>query len=75
MNKRSQSAFSRTNLLRWIINLLLLPAATASGIAHAHDTSRIDLKDSIATLSLGSGADRAQNIGEAIKEQIRWDRL
>jgi hypothetical protein len=61
MNSRSPSpCFRSTNLLRWVISLLLLPAATASGIAHARDTWQIDPKDSIATLSLGSGADMLQ---------------
>jgi hypothetical protein len=39
------------------INLLLLPAATASGIANLQDVCQIDPDNSVATLSLGSGAD------------------
>src|ERR1700746_4149277 len=58
MNMRSQSAFFRkTNLLRWIINLLLLPPAIASATAHAQDAWQIDPNDSIATLSSGAGAE------------------
>jgi len=61
MNSHFQSTFCRsTALLRWIVNLLFLTAATTSGIAHAQDTWQIDSKDSIATLSLGSGTDMLQ---------------
>ena len=43
--------------MRWIINLLLLPAATASGIANTQDVWQIDSDNSVATFSLESGAD------------------
>jgi hypothetical protein len=51
MNMRSQSVLSKTNLLRWMINLLLLPPAIASATAHAQDAWQIDPNDSIATLT------------------------
>ena len=58
MLKRFQREFlSSTAVVRWIINLLLLPAATASGIANVQDVWQIDPDVSVATLSLGSGAD------------------
>jgi polyisoprenoid-binding protein YceI len=61
MNKRSQSAcFRSTNLLRWLLNLLLWSAATASGIEHGQDRWQIDPNNSVATVSLGSGADMLQ---------------
>jgi hypothetical protein len=61
MNTLSQSTvFPSTSLLRWIINLLLLPAATASGMAHAQNTWQIDPNNSVATLSAGSGAEMLQ---------------
>jgi hypothetical protein len=55
MNMRSQSVLSKTNLLRWMINLLLLPPAIASATAYAQDAWQIDPNDSIATLSSGAG--------------------
>ena len=61
MNMRSQSAFlSKTNLLRWVINLLLLPPAIASATAYAQDAWQIDPNDSIATFSSGAGAETLQ---------------
>jgi hypothetical protein len=60
MNWHTQTAFFRDgNLLRWIVNLSLL-AATISGIAHAQGAWQIDPKSSVATLSLGSGAETLQ---------------
>lgn len=39
MNKRSPSLFFRgPSLLRWVINVMLLPAATAYGIAHTQNS-------------------------------------
>ena len=61
MNMRSQSAFlSKTNLQRWMINLLLLPPAIASATAHAQDAWQIDPNDSIATFFSGVGAETLQ---------------
>lgn len=61
MIKRFQSEFlSGTAVVRWIINLLLLPAATASGIASVQDVLQIDPESSVATFSLGSRADTLQ---------------
>src|ERR1700745_142859 len=61
MNMRSRSAFFRkTNLLRWIINLMLLPPGIAPAAAYAQDAWRIDPNDSIATLSSGAGAETLQ---------------
>jgi hypothetical protein len=48
-----------TKLLCRIVNLLLL-AATASIAAHAQDAWQIDPKHSVATFSLGSGANQLQ---------------
>lgn len=52
--------FSKTNLLRWMINLLLLPPAMASATAYAQGAWQIDPNDSIAILSSGAGADTLQ---------------
>ena len=61
MIKRFQREFlSSTTVVRWIINLLLLPAATASGIANTQDVWQIDSDNSVATFSLGSGAETLQ---------------
>lgn len=61
MNTRSHSAFfGKTNLLRWMINLLLLPPAMASTTAYAQDAWQIDPNNSIATLSSGAGANALQ---------------
>src|ERR1700746_3189541 len=61
MNMRSQSAlFRKTNLLRWIINLMLLPLGIAPATAYAQDAWQIDPNDSIATLSSGAGAETLQ---------------
>jgi hypothetical protein len=61
MNIGSRIRFFRsTDLVRWIMSLLLLPAATASGIAHAPDRWQCDPNNSVATLTLGSGADTTQ---------------
>jgi polyisoprenoid-binding protein YceI len=49
-----------TKLLWWVVNLLLLAATTASIAAHAQDSWQIDPKHSVATLSLGSGANQLQ---------------
>ena len=63
MNKLSKTTFARsTDLLRWIISLLLLPAATASGIGHTQDGWLIDTSHSVATLSLGSGTDGCKSV-------------
>ena len=64
MNSQStNTSFRRSNTLRWTINLLLL-SAVVSGVARAQNTWLIDPNDSIATLSLGSGAN-AFEIGVA----------
>jgi hypothetical protein len=49
-----------TKLLCRVMNLLLLAATTASIAAHAQDSWQIDPKHSVATLSLGSGANQLQ---------------
>jgi hypothetical protein len=49
-----------TKLLCRIVSLLLLAATTASLAAHAQDTWQIDPKYSVATLSMGSGANQLQ---------------
>jgi hypothetical protein len=49
-----------TKLLCRAVNLLLLAATTASIAAHAQDSWQIDQKHSVATLSLGSGANQLQ---------------
>src|SRR5246127_4542059 len=61
MNMRSRSAFFRkTNLLRWIINLMLLPPGIAPATAYAQDAWQIDPNDSIATFSSGAPAQTLQ---------------
>ena len=61
MIKRFRSEFlSGAAVVRWIVNLLLLPAATASGIANVPDVWQIHPDNSVATLSLASGADTLQ---------------
>jgi hypothetical protein len=49
-----------TKPLRRIVNLLLLAVTTAPIAAHAQDSWQIDAKHSVATLSLGSGANQLQ---------------
>jgi len=49
-----------TKRLYRIVNLLLLAATTVPIAAHAQDSWQIDPKHSIATLSLGSGANQLQ---------------
>src|ERR1700757_5429135 len=49
-----------TKLLCRSMNLLLLAATTASIAAHAQDAWQIDPKHSVATFSLGSGANQLQ---------------
>ena len=71
MLKRFHSEFlSGTAVVRWIINLLLLPAATASGIANVQDVRQIDPDNSVATFSLGSGADTLQVGLARVKGQV-----
>lgn len=61
MLKRFQSEFlSGTIVLRWIINLLLLPPATAFGIANVQNVWQIDRDNSAVTFSLGLGAETLQ---------------
>ena len=61
MNSRLQRVLPHsTKRLRRSVNLLLLAATTASIAAHAQDSWQIDPKHSIATLSLGSGANQLQ---------------
>ena len=61
MIKRFQSEFlSSTIVLRWILNLLLLPPTTASGIANIQNVWQIDPDHSVKTSSLGSGVDTLQ---------------
>ena len=61
MNIGSRIAFFRTpNLARWIMSLLLLPAASASGITHAQGRWQFDPHHSVTTLALGSGANTLQ---------------
>ena len=61
MIRRFQSEFlSSITVVRWIINLMLLPAATASGIANVQDVWQIDPDNSVATFSFGSGAETLQ---------------
>src|ERR1700752_4982563 len=49
-----------TKRLYRIVNLLLLAATTVPIAAHAQDSWQIDAKHSVATLSLGSGANQLQ---------------
>jgi len=49
-----------TKLLHRIVNVLLFAATTASVAARAQDNWQIDPKHSVATLSLGSGANQLQ---------------
>jgi hypothetical protein len=61
MSKPLQIKFlGGTTLLRWIMNLLLLPAATASGMAHAQHVRHIGPNNSVAILSLSSVVDNLQ---------------
>jgi polyisoprenoid-binding protein YceI len=61
MNSRLQRVLPHsTKRLRRSVNLLLLAATTASIAAHAQDSWQIDPKHSVATLSLGSGANQLQ---------------
>src|SRR5690349_3042762 len=50
----------RTKLLCRGVNLLLVAATTASISAHAQDSWQVDPKHSVATFSLGSGANQLQ---------------
>jgi hypothetical protein len=52
--------FSKTNLLRWMLNLLLLPPAVASVTAYAQGGWQIGPNNSIAILSSGAGVDKLQ---------------
>ena len=49
-----------TKLLHRIVNVLLFAATTASVAARAQDNWQIDPKHSVATLSLGAGANQLQ---------------
>ena len=61
MNSRLQRVLPfSTKLLCRVVSLLLLAATTASIAAHAQDSWQIEPKYSIATLSLGSGANQLQ---------------
>jgi len=61
MSSRLQVVLPLSSKLRRRIAILLLLAATsASTAAHAQDTRQIDPKHSVATLSLGSGANELQ---------------
>src|ERR1700756_4758856 len=61
MNSRLQRVLPHsTKRLYRIVNLLLLAATTVPIAAHAQDSWQIDPKHSVATLSLGSGANQLQ---------------
>jgi hypothetical protein len=62
MNSRLQRVLPFSTKLRCrVVSLLLLAATTASIAAHAQDSWQIDPKHSVATLSMGSGANQLQN--------------
>lgn len=72
MLKRFQSEFlSSTIVLRWIINLLLLPPATAFGIANVQNVWQIGRDSSVATFSLGSGADTSRIVWLESNQVVR----
>ena len=61
MSSRLQQVLPLSTKLLWrIVSLLLLAATTASIAANAQDSWQIDPKHSVATLSLGSGANQLQ---------------
>src|SRR5579864_8668151 len=61
MSSRLQQVLPLSTKLLWrIVSLLLLAATTASIAANAQDSWQIDRKHSVATLSMGSGANQSQ---------------
>jgi hypothetical protein len=60
MISRLQQVLPLSTKLLCRVSLLLLAATTASTAAHAQDTWQIDPKYSVATLSMGSGANQLQ---------------